>query len=1054
MSGAGAAKSQLNAFYQRCKAPIPNYECKSSGQGFKCTIICPSVHTSEGSIELQIFSGKGPTKKGSQAAAAAEAVKFLQDQPLFAAKKPFSESLWETVKSNLSDQSVYKDNELEAHIILAQMFNDGWLPVQQTLSGKSVRAWLKEYYPEAAQHPAEALQLLLLKLQEQSKETDESLALSPDGKYVRRKRKYERLSAAELGFCKATKAVQISLQFAAGSKHAGVMVPADVRAPVHVMEHDGGGDPWRAIAQALGVEPHDLLFWEKVAKVVHAPRLPGFQSQEKPQPLLKEFEKALGPPNSPSRSPTKGPPTPQAVAEGLATDSSATMLPSESLNPPVMYSSTTQISEPSTFNARASWLVGKPVHGNAYLTYTKIRHTGWLVPAVVFNSDFTLRVFWQWVHGLLPEVEYVNRAGSALVSRQPCVFRHPKAWWGAEPLKVLSELCTPGLCAVEAPASIPESDLATQPASKQPVTKAVSAQQNLDMLLKPQEETQQLGAETLHICKLQAGLQFVECILALAPDSSIHVKLKGSGALLTASAQHSSEAPVAKQQAALDLIHQLQHAVVAMLTASQPDKAPVATTATNNSSGNTDASPVMKTLHQGDLENSMPEIGNVVKVQYQLVLDAQVPGQTSQDLNIPLRDADGAELMSTETTQPVLEQCSTLRFEWGGGGVIPEIPSAVYRLGTAGRAIVPVKLPLGGPELLRGCCPWADCNLHLTYLGHRYPVSAAPTAPLFDPPLALQRHALVAGVMGDSGVIQMVDLGCGEGKLLEHFIRSQDCPSLTHMVGIDVTGEAVQRAGRKVAGAYKQAQDPLSHSLHQLAGLAEGAGKKIAEAPANKELPSAQLYHGDIATSNAMKPEFWGSLAGVDGAALVEVVEHLDPTPLHNLGPCLLGGLQPKLLVVTTPNREYNAVLHQLGNALLPNKLRNTDHRFEWTRAEFQGWAQGLAEEHGYTVKFWGAGKAIHEDRALAALGLQPPGFASQAAVFRRKSAGVQGMRAIPEGGPPQTSFGRLVAAITSSGEPQVMMGSKRPSPHHQSPVDKAAPDATGKRVRVDKLDD
>lgn len=58
---------------------------------------------------------------------------------------------------------------------------------------------------------------------------DESLALSPDGKYVRRKRKYERLSAAELGFCKATKAVQISLQFAAGSKHAGVMVPADVR---------------------------------------------------------------------------------------------------------------------------------------------------------------------------------------------------------------------------------------------------------------------------------------------------------------------------------------------------------------------------------------------------------------------------------------------------------------------------------------------------------------------------------------------------------------------------------------------------------------------------------------------------------------------------------------------------------------------------------------------------------------------------------------------------------------------------------------------------------
>ena len=55
------------------------------------------------------------------------------------------------------------------------------------------------------------------------------------------------------------------------------------------MEHEAGGDPWGAIARALGVDRHDLLFWEKVAKVVHAPRLPGFQSQEKPQLLLVGF---------------------------------------------------------------------------------------------------------------------------------------------------------------------------------------------------------------------------------------------------------------------------------------------------------------------------------------------------------------------------------------------------------------------------------------------------------------------------------------------------------------------------------------------------------------------------------------------------------------------------------------------------------------------------------------------------------------------------------------------------------------------------------------------
>ena len=113
MNAVGAAKSQLNQFYQRCKSPLPRYDVKQAGSGFKCTIICPSVYTSEGAVELQLFTGKGATKKASQAAAAAEAVKFLQDQPLFAAKKPFVESLWETVKGSLSDQVLsHQSNKL------------------------------------------------------------------------------------------------------------------------------------------------------------------------------------------------------------------------------------------------------------------------------------------------------------------------------------------------------------------------------------------------------------------------------------------------------------------------------------------------------------------------------------------------------------------------------------------------------------------------------------------------------------------------------------------------------------------------------------------------------------------------------------------------------------------------------------------------------------------------------------------------------------------------------------------------------------------------------
>ena len=76
-----------------------------------------------------------------------------------------------------------------------------------------------------------------------------------------------------------------------------------------------------------------------------------------------------------------------------------------------------------------------------------------------------------------------------------------------EPWRLLSQLCTPGLCVVDAPAAIPESALATQPATTQSAPKAVAAQQNLNMQLKPQEDSQQVAGETVYTCKLQVYSQ-------------------------------------------------------------------------------------------------------------------------------------------------------------------------------------------------------------------------------------------------------------------------------------------------------------------------------------------------------------------------------------------------------------------------------------------------------------------------------------------------------------------------------------------------------------------
>jgi len=59
---------------------------------------------------------------------------------------------------------------------------------------------------------------------------------------------------------------------------------------------------------------------------------------------------------------------------------------------------------------------------------------------------------------------------------------------------------------------------------------------------------------------------------------------------------------------------------------------------------------------------------------------------------------------------------------------------------------------------------------------------------------------------------------------------------------------------------------------------------------------------------------------------------------------------------------------------LRPNTFRHTDHRFEWTRAQFREWGDGVGERHGYTVSYLPVGP---EDPAL--------GSPTQLAVFTRK---------------------------------------------------------------------
>jgi len=87
---------------------------------------------------------------------------------------------------------------------------------------------------------------------------------------------------------------------------------------------------------------------------------------------------------------------------------------------------------------------------------------------------------------------------------------------------------------------------------------------------------------------------------------------------------------------------------------------------------------------------------------------------------------------------------------------------------------------------------------------------------------------------------------------------------------------------------------------------------------------------------------------GYDAVCIVEVIEHLDLNRLTAFEQVLFAFIKPQIIIITTPNREYNIKYENVGK----DKLRHSDHRFEWTREEFRSWAEKTSVKYGYTIKF------------------------------------------------------------------------------------------------------
>lgn len=178
------------------------------------------------------------------------------------------------------------------------------------------------------------------------------------------------------------------------------------------------------------------------------------------------------------------------------------------------------------------------------------------------------------------------------------------------------------------------------------------------------------------------------------------------------------------------------------------------------------------------------------------------------------------------------------------------------------------------------------------------------------PTLNEQRLGSVVAALRSSGAKRVLDLGCGEGKLLRELLQDRQ---FEEIVGLDVSIRSLEIAQRRL---------------------------KVDRLPA-LQANRLKLLHGSLVYRDRR-------LEGFDAAAVVEVIEHLDPPRLAAFERVLFEFARPATVVVTTPNREFNATWDNLAGG----KLRHGDHRFEWTREEFRQWAQNVAARFGYTARF------------------------------------------------------------------------------------------------------
>lgn len=215
---------------------------------------------------------------------------------------------------------------------------------------------------------------------------------------------------------------------------------------------------------------------------------------------------------------------------------------------------------------------------------------------------------------------------------------------------------------------------------------------------------------------------------------------------------------------------------------------------------------------------------------------------------------------------------------------------------------------------------------------------------VFDVPLSSQRYTRVKEyIENEPGIKSVTDFGCGNGRFV---LWLKQIISLNRIVCVDSDYSLLE---------YEMDNCYFKPGLCEaLFGRGVGASGDL----------TIGIYHGDVVIpDNRLKSEC---------IVMIETIEHMSLACVEQATRVIFGFYKPKMVIVTTPNSEFNHLLRDDDELI--TKFRHSDHKFEWNRDEFRQWANFIINNYPYSVQYDGVGSLPHSD---------PYGPCTQIAVFR-----------------------------------------------------------------------